>query len=161
MQSCDELEPELSEADPLILLFPDVKDRLMLKLTLECDSVLVRMDQCHRKLENIRVKTSRYYEDIERIYFQQCREENDIASLNFATATRPSYTFMLTELKSVADAFDAEINRQEVVREGLAVGEASRIVGGLQKLLPIKREGVPISKILLLYVQFFLKQTEC
>ena len=77
-----------------------------------------------------------------------------------ATATRPSYTFMLNELKQVVDCFHAEINRQTVMREQLTSSgeEAGRILESIQKLLPLKREGVARSKVLLLYVQFFLKE---
>ena len=167
MQSCEELEPEILQKDPLIHEFPDILDKLRLKLTAECESVLETMRQSQTKQEVIAVKLDKSYETLERLYFDCCRysteTEDEPSSIDFvskATATRPSYTFMLNELKSVVDSFHAEINRQTVMREQLTSSgeEAGRVLESIQKLLPLKREGVAKSKVLLLYVQFFLKE---
>ena len=160
MQSCDELEPDVIEMDPLILHFPDIRDKLTLKLTMECESLLEKMRQFHSKLESIYVKLEKSFGVIQGHYFKCPRAEGGLEFLTCATATRPSYTFMLNGLKDVTDAFYAEINRQSVVCEQLCKGEPGRVLDELQKLLPLKREGVFKSKILSFYVQFFLQETD-
>ena len=160
MQSCDELEPEVIGMDPLILLFPDLREKLTLKLTVECELVLEKMRQIQSKLESIYEKFEKSFGVIEGLYFECCREEEGLELVTCATATRPSYTFMLNGLKDVADAFYAEINRQSVVCEQLCKGEPGRVLDVLQKLLPLKREGVSKCKILSFYVQFFLQETD-
>jgi len=168
MQSCEELEPEIVEIDPLLHLFPDIRDKLALKLTTECETVLQKMRQHHAKLDNIRLKMDKSYEIVEQAYYHRLShddvagdDENALESLTRATATCPSFTFMLNEVKSIVESFYWEVNRQDSVFEEVSRGgEAGSVVERIEKLLPLRRESVSKIKVLSCYVQFFLKQTE-
>ena len=169
MQSCEELEPEVIAVDPLLHEFPDLKEKLVGKVTIECEAIVGKMRRIHQTMETICRKMDKSYDGVESHFFHSgrsgCKDNDDdddgesgVAFLTEATATCPSFTFMLRELKLVVDSLYSEVNRQEVVFELLSYDEPGRVLDKLKKLLPIKRESISKSKVLSFYVQFFLKE---
>lgn len=159
MQSCKELESEVVEADPLLSDFPDLKDKLILKLTIESEVIVGKLNDNQKNFQLICGKLDSDYDGLERLYFDRCRQTGGLEFVSTATATQPSFTFMLSQLKDVVDSANLEANRQEVVLEDLASGEPGLLVEKLRHHLPMKRKFTSKTKNLSFYVQYFMRES--
>merc|ERR1711872_379769 len=138
MQSCEELEPEVIAVDPLLYEFPDLKEKLVEKLTVECETIVGKMRRIQTTMETMCRKMDKSYDGVESLIFHCGRscchdddddddDESSVAFLTEATATCPSFTFMMRELKCVVDSLYSEVNRQDVVFELLSYDEPGRV----------------------------------
>merc|ERR1712212_290709 len=157
MQSCEDLEPDVVDSDPLLNGFPDLKEKLILELTIESEQVVEKMSDTQKNFQFICSKLDSDYDVLERLYFETCRQSGGVEFVCTATATQPSFTFMLSQLKDIVDSASKEAHRQEVVLEDLMCGQPGLLIEKFRKCLPIKRKLTSRTKQLTFYLQYFMK----
>lgn len=156
MESCESLEEDLTEPDPLMLEFPDLKEKLALKLTKEIDQIMTKLCENQSKFEQICRKLDSDYFDLEHAYFEHCTLPGGLKFVSSASATKPSLTFILNALKEIVDSANVEANQQLIVFENLSRDNPGVLAE--KNILPVKRSFITQTKNLSFYVQYFLKE---